>query len=119
MGIDYSTGAMFGAFAKKGTEAEEKLAQMVVDSLEADGDSAVALPNGAVVCRTGNAWSGEYFYSIRVGASHSFTSRGGGYSGPFSPPEDGASKINDAIAVLGLSPAEFTGVGHYLTLDVF
>lgn len=117
MGVDYSSGVMFGAFVKGGGA---RLAVAAIYDEKSDGDPVlIAGAEPAALHRHGNSWSGEHWYSIEIGPAIEMCSRGGGHAGPFAVPAADEEAIRKAIDVLGLKPDEHTKIGHYVYMDVW
>jgi hypothetical protein len=115
VGIDYTFGAFFGAFAKEGSAAHEALEKMWLD-----GDGEIRLDReGVGASRHGNSWSGDFCYAIKQTPSIAFTSRSGGHSKAFALEDARPQLIIDTIAALGLNIEDFEPIGFYVYLDVW
>ena len=115
VGIDYTSGAFFGAFAKEGSAAH-----VALEKLWLDGDGEIRLDReGVGASKHGNSWSGDFCYAIKQTPSIAFTSRSGGHSKAFALEDARPQSIVDTIATLGLSIEDFEPIGFYVYLDVW
>jgi hypothetical protein len=116
MGVDYTSGAFFGTFAKSGSVAEQRLQGLRDDE---SGEFVFDQVPGVSVGQHGNAWSGKYEYAIKQTGGAAFASRSGGHSQPFKLSDAKPELIIEAMGRLGLSQDDFEPIGFYLYLDVW
>lgn len=117
MGVDYTSGVLYGTFAREGTAAHKKLESIIetADSAEADVEGV----DLAFVHRHGNSWTGDFCYAIECRGSSSLTTRDSGITGPIAVSEGAPDAIRQAIASLGLQEGDLGPIGHYLYTDVW